>query len=162
MVAGFNAEAYTLGLREGLQAARARMERAIASAVRRDIGGDHQRVHESRTELSDVTFKHVLLPIWIAAYRYRGKSFRFVVNARTGKVQGERPYSAIKIALAVLAALVVAAIALGLYGATGGGGFVIGAAGAPAGGLEGLAPGLPAPPVETLRPPAGPMAVMGG
>lgn len=126
MVAGFGAEAYTLGLREGLEAARARMEIAIAGAVRRDIGGDHQRVHESRTELGDVTFKHVLLPIWIAAYRYRGKSFRFVVNARTGKVQGERPYSAVKIALAVIAGLVVAALALWLYAAAEGGGFVVG------------------------------------
>ena len=110
MVAGFGAESYTLGLREGLAAGRARMERVIAQAVRRDIGGDHQRINDMRTQLSDVTFKHVLLPIWIAAYRYNGRSFRFVVNARTGKVQGERPYSAIKIALAVIAALIVLAI----------------------------------------------------
>jgi hypothetical protein len=32
-----------------------------------------------------------------------------VVNGRTGKVQGERPYSAIKIAFAVLIGLILAA-----------------------------------------------------
>ncbi len=57
------------------------------------------------------TFKHVLLPIWMAAYKYNGKSFRFVVNGQTGKVQGERPYSAWKIAFAVLAALILGGIA---------------------------------------------------
>ena len=57
-----------------------------------------------------MTFKHILLPVWTAAYKFRGQSFRFVVNGQTGKVQGERPWSAVKIAFAVLlAALVVAA-----------------------------------------------------
>jgi hypothetical protein len=51
-----------------------------------------------------VTFKHILLPVWVAAYRYGGKPYRFVVNGQTGKVQGERPYSAIKIAIAVILA----------------------------------------------------------
>ena len=50
------------------------------------------------------------MPVWLAAYRYRGKSFRFVVNGRTGSVEGERPYSAVKIAIAVAIALVVAGL----------------------------------------------------
>ena len=58
-----------------------------------------------------MTFKHVLLPVWLAAYKYRGKTYRFVVNGRTGRVQGERPWSAIKIALAVIVGLIVAAAA---------------------------------------------------
>lgn len=140
MVAGFRAEAYTVGLRDGLAAARERMEQVIRRAVRRDIGGDHQRIHDMRTELSDVTFKHVLLPLWIAAYRYQGRSYRFVVNARTGKVQGERPYSKWKIALAVLAALILGVAALLLYGAAEGGGTFVG--GGFGGGVG--APGAPA------------------
>ena len=60
--------------------------------------------------MGDLTFKHVLLPVWLAAYRYRGKSFRFVVNGRTGSVEGERPYSAVKIAIAVALALIVAGL----------------------------------------------------
>ena len=139
MVAGFRAEAYTVGLHDGLTAARERMEEAIRRAVRRDIGGDHQRIHDIDTALSDVTFKHVLLPLWIAAYRYRGRSYRFVVNARTGKVQGERPYSEWKIALAVAAALILGALALLLYGAAEGGGIRLGA---PAGWGTGAEPPL--------------------
>jgi hypothetical protein len=52
----------------------------------------------------------VLLPVWMAAYKYRGRTFRFVVNGRTGRVQGERPYSKIKIAIAVVCGLIVAGI----------------------------------------------------
>ena len=51
------------------------------------------------------------MPVWLAAYKYRGKTYRFVVNGRTGKVQGERPWSAIKIAIAVAIVVAVAGVA---------------------------------------------------
>ena len=122
-LAGFRAEAYRIGLEDGLVEARARMDAVIARDVRLDIGGDQQRIHRIETRTSDVTFKHVLLPVWVAAYRYRGASFRFVVNGQTGRVRGERPYSAWKIALAVIAALILAALAALVYaGAAGGSG----------------------------------------
>lgn len=108
-LAGMRAEAYTVELEEGFGTARAIMDGVIARDVRFDIGGDRQRITGLDTEVADVTFKHVLLPIWVAAYKYRGRSYRIVVNGQTGRVQGERPWSAWKIALAVLAALLVAA-----------------------------------------------------
>jgi hypothetical protein len=61
--------------------------------------------------LGTLTFKHVLLPVWLAAYKYRGKTYRFVVNGQTGRVQGERPYSAFKITVAVIIGLIIAGIA---------------------------------------------------
>nr|WP_235962656.1 primosomal protein N' (replication factor Y) - superfamily II helicase [Jannaschia marina] len=115
-LAGFRAEAYRVDLEAGLTEARARMDAVIARDVRMDIGGDQQRITRIDTRLSDVTFKHVLLPVWVAAYKYRGESYRFVVNGQTGRVQGERPYSKIKIALALLALLIVVGIAAALYG----------------------------------------------
>ncbi len=110
-LAGFRAEGYQVELLDGYDEARAYMDGIILRDVRFDIGGDRQRVHEVRTEVSDVTFKHVLLPVWMAAYKFRGQSYRFVVNGRTGRVQGERPWSGWKIFFAILAALVVAAVA---------------------------------------------------
>ena len=50
-----------------------------------------------------------LLPLWLLSYRHGDKVFQVVVNAQTGEVQGERPYSAIKIAATVV--LVLATIA---------------------------------------------------
>lgn len=120
-LAGFRAEAYSVDLEDGFAAARAQMDLQIRRAVRFDIGGDRQRVLEVDTTLSNVTFKHILLPVWIAAYRYRGEQYRFIVNARTGEVVGDRPYSWWKIAQAAvggaLLVLVVAAAiaAIGLF-----------------------------------------------
>ncbi|MGV6848033.1 MAG: primosomal protein N' (replication factor Y) - superfamily II helicase [Marinibacterium sp.] len=108
-LSGFRAEGYTIGLEDGFAQARSIMDRVIERDVRFDIGGDRQRVHHIDTDLSGVTFKHILLPIWIAAYKYRGKTYRFVVNGQTGRVQGERPWSAGKILLAVVLGLAAAA-----------------------------------------------------
>jgi predicted RNA-binding Zn-ribbon protein involved in translation (DUF1610 family) len=110
-LAGFRAEAYQVELLDGYDEARAHMDRVILRDVRFDIGGDRQRVHDVQTQVSDVTFKHVLLPVWMAAYKFRGESYRFVVNGRTGRVQGERPWSAWKIFFAVLAGMILAAVA---------------------------------------------------
>ena len=107
-LAGFSAEGYQVDLDEGFVEARAIMDRQIRRDVKFDIGGDRQRVHRVDTQVSDVTFKHILLPVWMAAYRYRGESYRFVVNGTTGRVQGERPWSAWKIGFAVLLGLIVA------------------------------------------------------
>lgn len=107
-LAGFRAEGYQIDLETGFTEARGIMDHTIARDVRFDIGGDRQRIHSINTAVSDVTFKHVLLPVWLAAYKYRGKTYRFVVNGQNGKVQGERPYSAIKIAIAVILSAIVA------------------------------------------------------
>ena len=110
-LAGFQAEGYTVALADGHRTARARMAQVIESDVRRDIGGDVQRIDQIDSTFRDETFKHILLPVWMAAYRYGGKSYRFLVNGQTGEVQGERPWSAWKIAIAVV---LVVAVALGV------------------------------------------------
>lgn len=107
-LAGFQAEGYTVGLSDGWREAQERMSSVILQDVRRDIGGDEQRVHNVDTDWSEQTFKHVLLPVWMAAYKYNGKSYRFLVNGQTGEVQGERPWSVWKIAFAVLLAAALA------------------------------------------------------
>jgi predicted RNA-binding Zn-ribbon protein involved in translation (DUF1610 family) len=114
-LAGFQAEGYTVSLEAGHGAARDRMAQVIAGDVRRDIGGDEQRIGHIDTDFSDETFKHVLLPVWTAAYKYSGKSYRFLVNGQTGEVQGERPWSVWKIAFAVLGAAILAVGAAYLY-----------------------------------------------
>lgn len=107
-LAGFRAEGYQVELVDGFDEARDYMDRMIHRDVRYDIGGDAQRVHTVDTQVNDITFKHILLPVWLAAYKYRGQTYRFVVNGCTGRVQGERPYSAWKIAFAVLLGLILA------------------------------------------------------
>jgi hypothetical protein len=109
-LAGFRAEAYSVPLAAGFRRARSIMDGYIRADVAGAIGGDRQRIHSVSTCYEEVTFKHLLLPVWVSAYRYRDRTYRFLVNARTGEVRGERPYSWVKITLAILAGL--AALAL--------------------------------------------------
>jgi predicted RNA-binding Zn-ribbon protein involved in translation (DUF1610 family) len=107
-LSGMRAESYTVELPQAHELARGGMAQVIAQDVRQSIGGDEQRITRIDTDWSDETFKHILLPVWMAAYRYNGKAYRFIVNGQSGKVQGERPWSIWKIAFAVLVGLALA------------------------------------------------------
>jgi hypothetical protein len=109
---GFSSEYYQVALNQGFDDAKQKMDNVIYQDIAFDIGGDQQRIDQFNTTHNNTTYKHCLLPVWSAAFRYRNKSYRFVINGRTGQVQGERPYSYWKIAFAVCAGLVIAAIAL--------------------------------------------------
>lgn len=104
-LSGFTSEIYQVDLDEGFNHAVEIMDQVIRGDIARDIGGDHQRIQAVDTRHSNTRFKHLLLPVWSSGFRFRGKTYRFVVNGRSGKVRGERPYSAVKIALAVIAAV---------------------------------------------------------
>lgn len=106
-LAGFGAEAYSTDVKQGFDIAKGIMAETIRATIRSDIGGDEQRISSMSTRYANVTYKHLLLPVWISAYRYAEKTYRFLINARTGEVQGERPWSWIKITLAILAGLIV-------------------------------------------------------
>jgi len=106
-LSGFRSESYQVSLASGFEKAKQLMSVKINETIRRDIGGDHQEISSVNTSYSEITFKHILLPVWLSSYRYQDKILRFMVNARTGEVQGERPWSWIKITLAILAGLIV-------------------------------------------------------
>jgi len=106
-LSGFRTETYQVNLKDGFTDAKGKMDVVIKETIRKHIGGDHQRISTTNTKYNDITFKHILLPIWISAYKYNSKIYRFLVNGRTGEVQGERPWSWIKITLTIV---VVAAI----------------------------------------------------
>ena len=114
-LSGFKAESYQIDLKEGFTEAKNIMDVTIRKLICSDIGGDEQRIHSVDTSYSNITFKHVLFPLWISAYRFRNKVYRFLVNARTGEVQGERPYSFWKIFFFVLGILAVIAGIIVLY-----------------------------------------------
>jgi len=104
---GFVTESYQTELKQGFEEAKKRMTGQIANTVRSDIGGDTQQITSINTQYNDITFKHILLPLWISAYKFNDKVYRFTINARTGEVQGERPYSAWKIAFLIIGILAV-------------------------------------------------------
>ncbi|MBF0604555.1 MAG: hypothetical protein HQL07_12795 [Nitrospirae bacterium] len=106
-VSGFRVQSYQLGLTQGFEGAKERMAGTITRLVREDIGGDEQRIDHLSTHYSAITFKHILLPIWLSTYRFGDKRYQFLINGRTGEVQGERPYSWVKITLTAFTAIAV-------------------------------------------------------
>jgi len=112
-LSGFKSESYEVDVKNGFETAKSIMDKQIVTAIHRDIGGDQQRITFKNTSHNNVTFKHVLLPLWLSSYRFKEKVYRFVVNGQTGKVKGERPVSVIKIILAILlVAAIITAIVL--------------------------------------------------
>ena len=113
-LAGWSAERYAIDLKAGWETAKSHIEAEQENRCGKDVGGDTHRDLVVQSRLSDLRYKHVLLPVWIAAYRYRQKVYRFLVNGQTGEVVGKAPFSVAKITLFVLfvAALIAALVLL--------------------------------------------------
>lgn len=112
---GYSALRYDVDPDDGSTIARQQMAGIVENDCRSDIGGDEQRVSDMDIRYSQAMFKLVLMPLWIATYLYNGKAWTVLVNANTGEVVGDRPYSALKITAVVVAALVVIAVVIGLF-----------------------------------------------
>ncbi|MCW2784912.1 MAG: hypothetical protein JWP74_1429 [Marmoricola sp.] len=106
-LAGYTALRYEVDPNDGLAIAHNEMEGVIRQDCIQDIGGDEQRVSSVSVQYAQTMFKLMLLPLWIASYMYGGKTFQVLINANTGEVIGDRPYSKLKIILTVLLTLVV-------------------------------------------------------
>lgn len=104
-LSGHKAQTYQVALDEGFERFKQISNDVLYGDCRNDIGGDEQRVINLAVNYGNITFKHLLLPIYAGAYKFSGKTFQIVVNGRTGEVQGERPYSWLKIGLLVFAIL---------------------------------------------------------
>ena len=111
-LSGFASEYYQVNLDQGFDEAKRKMDDVIYQDIAFDIGGDQQRIDQFNTRHGNTTYKHCLLPVWSAAFRYQQKAYHFIINGRTGQVQGERPYSYWKIAFAIIFGVIAVAGAL--------------------------------------------------
>ncbi len=115
-IAGFQAEAYQVGLKDAFVGGKQQIDNRVEQLVRADIGGDHQRISSLNTQYSHLTFKHILLPMWVSAYLFSGKTYRFLVNGQSGEVVGESPKSGWKIFFLVCGILLALFIFLAIFG----------------------------------------------
>ena len=107
-LAGFFAERYTIGLRDGYGRLRPAIEARMESNIKSALGYDTYRFMNYNHRAEKVSFKHILLPVWISSYRYANKTYSFMVNGESGKVAGKAPVSFWKVlftSLAIIAAL---------------------------------------------------------
>lgn len=113
---GFAAESYAVDLARAWALAREKIAAEQRARCRGDVPGDTQRNLRATHRFSNTTFKHVLLPVWVAAFRYRDRVYRFLVNGQTGKVAGQAPWSVVKIVLFSALLLGVAGLLYALVG----------------------------------------------
>lgn len=106
-LAGYITEKYTIPLNKGHFEAQKQADTIALKWAKQDIGGDTQRVHHIDKTLTEETFKHILLPLYISSYAYAGKVYKFHINGQTGRLSGERPYSVWKIIFAVLLGVLI-------------------------------------------------------
>ena len=109
---GFDGETYSVCLEDGFVHSTEMISKVIENTIRADIGGDYQHVYQMDKQYDAIKFKYIMLPLWVSNFKFKNKTYQYYVNARTGEVQGERPWSIVKITLAVLAVLV---LNVGLY-----------------------------------------------
>lgn len=113
-IAGFTSERYTIGLKEAWEIAKcsinSRLRNAISSQIRSNHSADEVRDIQMTAFYQDITYKYLLLPIWISNYKYNDKVYQFMVNGQTGKVSGRSPISIGRVAVAILIGIILAVI----------------------------------------------------
>jgi hypothetical protein len=111
-VSGFVVEQYQIALANAAQLSQAAMTERLREMCAAQVPGDTHRNLRINPSFSGQTFKHILVPVWLLTYDFRTKPHQVVVNGYTGQMAGEYPKSWVKIALLVLAVLVVLIIVL--------------------------------------------------
>ena len=115
-LSGFGAERYSKGLDESWECAKQEADDYIRSAILRRYHYDTLGYLNVSTSYSDMTYKYVLVPVWILEYKYNNKKYPCIINGRTGKGVGKAPVSPFKSAgLGLAIATVVGFIIYFLY-----------------------------------------------
>ncbi len=113
-MAGFTAERYSVKLKEAWEKAKAAISNILKREAERDIDNRHKTTHHRSVNITpryqDITYKYLLVPVWISSYKYNGKVYHFMINGQTGKVSGQTPVSKLKVFLTIV--VVVAVLAL--------------------------------------------------
>jgi hypothetical protein len=113
-LSGYISERYSKSREQGWEEAQEIADDQLTSEIKEEIGGDEIRNLNIRTSYNDITYKHLLLPVWNANYTYKSRPYYYMVNGQTGTVSGHVPRSALKITLFTLLCIGIAGI-IALY-----------------------------------------------
>lgn len=114
-LSGFIAERYSIMVKDGWNTARELIDKDIKSGVIKQINADEVRNLNINSMYNDIKFKHILLPVWISAYSYKNKVYKYMINGQTGKVDGEAPLSFWKVTFAILLSIFAIYILLKIF-----------------------------------------------
>lgn len=114
---GHQARKYTIMPDVAHGIARSIMAQDIQDEIKRLLPGDTYDSYNQRLVYSNESYKHILLPVYMAAYDYQQRIYNVLINGQTGEVQGKAPVSTWKvvglIAIAILIIVIVMLISNG-------------------------------------------------
>ncbi len=118
IVAGFAAERYSVGLDEGWtkaqQTIKPKLHSGLTNQLRKAYHPDRIEGIKMATNYDNITFKYLLAPIWMAAFKYNDKTYNIAINGQTGRVSGKSPISAIRVIIAIIIAIAIFAFIMSL------------------------------------------------
>ncbi len=114
-LAGFQARAYDVPLEQAWEIARAQMREQTRQACYRQASTSMVRNFSMELDFSQESWRYLLLPMYVAAYRYQGKTYQVMLNGQTGKVAGQRPVDWVKVGL-IAGAIAAPGLLLSLAG----------------------------------------------
>lgn len=106
-LAGCEVLKYTVNAIEGFETAKRKMHDTLMLDIRKTLHGDEVRNINLSTRHENVKFKHILLPMWISAFRFKEKVYNFIINGQSGTIKGNYPLDPWKITGLVLIGLAV-------------------------------------------------------
>ncbi|WP_239490073.1 hypothetical protein [Luteitalea sp. TBR-22] len=108
-LSGHVVEQYQVALPDAAAFGGQQMEVAVREMCIAQIHGDTYQNLRMMPSWSGRTFKHVLVPVYVMTYMYRAQSYQLVVNGSNGRMGGTYPVSWVKVALIIVAILIVLA-----------------------------------------------------
>ncbi|MBL8096842.1 MAG: zinc ribbon domain-containing protein [Anaerolineales bacterium] len=114
-LAGWQAQGYDVPLPKAWEEGKAHMREQAQGACRAQIRSGHVRNFHMTVDFGDETWRYVLLPVYVSAYRFDGKIFQVMVNGQTGAVAGQKPVAWAKV-WAAIALMLAPGLLLSLIG----------------------------------------------
>ncbi len=104
-LAGWQAQTYDLALPGAWERGKVRMREQAKDACYAAIKSSHVRNFNMTADFGGETWRYILLPVYVTAYKFENKTFQVMLNGQTGKISGQKPVAWGKIWLAVAAML---------------------------------------------------------
>ena len=93
-LSGYLADKYNVDSVEAQPRANERVKKGMEQLLRNTlVGYDTVTTQSSSMRLETGEIRYAMLPVWILSTKYRGKVYKFAMNAQTGKFVGELPVS---------------------------------------------------------------------
>jgi DNA-directed RNA polymerase subunit RPC12/RpoP len=90
-LAGISAQAYEVDLETAWERARRLMRARTKEACQKQASASTMRNFSMNLDFSEESWRYILLPLYLATYRYGDKLFQVMVNGQTGTIAGQRP-----------------------------------------------------------------------